>query len=206
MKQIDLESLTWLGRCRLALRRLRKGKIGDFSILKASAFGATTSTELANKLADVRGYQPEINLDSLARLPNNTFGNQYAHWMRQNQLTPFIISPDLTELVNQNTYFVRYAITHDMFHVLTGFDITYAGEIGVLAFAVAQCPTKEQRIALTLATLWYPIIRPHQIKLILSAKQKGNAMGKRATLLIEQRLEEYFEEDLNHLRNSLNLS
>jgi len=205
MNQTHIETLNWLGRFRLAIQRLRSGELGDFAILKASVFGARTPNDLENKLTKVKGYRPKIDLDSLAQLPNNTFGYAYATWMQRNHLKPFAISPDLSVLADRSTYFVRYAITHDMFHVLTGFNATYPGEIGVLAFAVAQSPTPEQRIGLMLATLWYPILRPQQTKLIFAAKRKGKKMGQQANLLIGKRLEEHFEDDLNELRKRLKI-
>ena len=42
------------------------------------------------------------------------------------------------ELLARNAFSIRYALIHDMVHVLTGFDASWVGEVGVLAFVGGQ--------------------------------------------------------------------
>ena len=120
--------------------------LGDFALLKADAFGAKANPAIVEKMQQVKGYHPAIDLSKLRQLPPGTFGYEYASYMLHNQLRPLNISPELEDIAQNNVFALRYAVTHDMFHVLLGFDTSYAGEIGVLAFAVEQKYSKLQCI------------------------------------------------------------
>ena len=89
-------------------------------------------------MQQVIGYYPPIDLKKLSQLPEGTFGREYAHHLRDNNLKPLNISPELHDVAKRNVFALRYAVTHDIFHVLLEFDTSYAGEIGVLAFATEQ--------------------------------------------------------------------
>ncbi|MCH9672363.1 MAG: hypothetical protein K0U93_13025 [Gammaproteobacteria bacterium] len=196
----------WFLRCLFAIRCARTGRIGDFALLKADLFGSRPSTAARAKLAPLAGYRPNIDLAKLSTLPVNTFGRAYAQWMQSKKLAPITISPELAGLADQNVLAVRYLSTHDMFHVLTGFDTSLAGEIGVLGFARAQNYAFVHRIALALATVLYPVWRPLKLKEILAAKRKGLKMGHKAVFLLGERLEENFEKDLDAYRKQLHIS
>ena len=55
-------------------------------------------------------------------------------------------------------------------------DAFYAGEIGVLAFAVSQKYSKLQIISLWIAQVLYPILAPQQFKSILVNLRQGKQM------------------------------
>ena len=116
----------------------RHSDLGDFVLLKADAFGVKTEPAIAQKMERIRGYSPRIELSQLIQLPKGTFGYEYALHMQTNKLRPLNISAELAEIGQNNLFALRYAVTHDIFHVLLDFDTSYAGEIGVLAFALEQ--------------------------------------------------------------------
>jgi ubiquinone biosynthesis protein COQ4 len=182
------------------------GKLGDFAILKSDLLKAKIEPAIAYKLQKVVGYHPEIDLDKLSQYPQGTFGREYANHMKENHLTPFNISPELEEVAKNNVFALRYAVTHDIFHLLLGFDTSYAGEIGVLAFAAEQNYSKSLKISLWFAKLLYPILAPQQIKEIFANIQKGQELGKKAEFLLGYRFEDHWEEPINDIRNSLNFS
>lgn len=190
----------------IAAKRAMTSRPGDFALLKAELFGAKPSPEVAAKLGSVAGYRPPIDIAALSELPTNTFGRHYASWMIEQKLTPFVISDDLADIADRNTLAMRYAITHDMIHVLTGFDTSYAGEIGVLSFAVAQNYSPQFKSGLKIASLLYPLLSLGSFKSIKQAKMDGAELGRRAQFLLGERLEEHFEDDLEALRRNLNLS
>ncbi|MEO1068360.1 MAG: Coq4 family protein, partial [Cyanobacteria bacterium J06638_6] len=154
------------------LRRQDATSLGDFALLKADALGGKASPEVMAQLEPVVGYYPPIDLNALSQLPPGTFGYEYARHMRTNHLSPFTISPELDDLARRNVFALRYAITHDIFHVLLGFDTSYAGEIGVLAFAVAQNYSRSQRLGLWLAALLYPLLAPGQRSDIIASRHR----------------------------------
>lgn len=183
----------------------KSGNLGDFAILKSELFGAKISPEISAKLQSVEGYHPPIDLDKLSQYPPGTLGRAYADHMQINHLKPLIISPDLAEIAKRNVFALRYVVTHDIFHVLLGFDTSYAGEIGVLAFASEQNYSKSLKISLWIAKWLYPLIARQQISEILSNLKKGQYLGKKNDCLLSYRFEEHWKEEITDLRNKLNL-
>ncbi|BAY43579.1 hypothetical protein SAMD00079811_11590 [Scytonema sp. HK-05] len=178
---------------------------GDFAILKSDLLGAKVNPTVEAKLQHVVGYHPHINLEELSKYPQGTFGREYAEHMRENNLKPFNISPELEDIARRNVFALRYVVTHDIFHLLLGFDTSYAGEIGVLAFAAAQNYSKSLKISLWLAKFLYPIIAPKQRQAIFANLEKGLELGKKAQFLLGYRFEEHWKEPINEIISRLGL-
>ncbi|MEO0533775.1 MAG: Coq4 family protein [Cyanobacteria bacterium P01_A01_bin.123] len=187
------------------IRAQREHRFGDFAILKADLLGAKANDAIAPQLTSVIGYYPPIDLDALLQLPQDSFGYAYAQHMNTNQLTPIHVSPALDEVARRNVFALRYAVTHDIFHVLLGFDTSYAGEIGVLAFAVEQGYSEGQKFALTLAKLIYPILAPGQRQAIAANVKTGQAIAKQADFLLGYRFEDHWHEPLEIVKAQLRL-
>ena len=164
--------------------------LGDFALLKADALEAKANPVIVEKMQQVKGYHPPINLSKLSQLPPGTFGYEYASYMQRNQLQPLNISPKLEDIAKDNVFALRYAVTHDMFHVLLDFDTSYAGEIGVLAFAVEQKYSKLQVISFWLARVLYPIMAPGQYKAIQANVHRGRLLATQASFLLNYRFED----------------
>ena len=183
----------------------RNSRLGDFALLKADAIGAKANPAIAEKMEQIRGYYPPVNLSRLIELPPGTFGHEYAFYMQRNRLKPLNISPELAEIAWNNVFALRYAVTHDMFHVLLGFDTSYAGEIGVLAFAVEQQYSKLQMVSLTIARILYPILVPRQFKAIQTNVRRGKLLGRQAKFLLNYRFEDRWQTPLSVLREELRI-
>ena len=179
--------------------------LGDFAILKSDLLGAKVSPEVAAQLKEVVGYHPPINLEKLSQYPQGSLGREYADHIVANHLQPFNISPDLEEVARCNVFALRYVVTHDIFHVLLGFDTSYAGEIGVLAFAVAQNYSKSLKISLGIAQLLYPILAPQQVPAIFTNVKTGRELGKNAEFLLGHRFEEHWLDSITEVRKRLSL-
>ncbi len=181
------------------------GNLGDFALLKADALGAKIHPNLAQKLASVTGYYPEINIKQLLQYPPATFGRDYAVHLTSNRLRPFNISPELDKIAQRNVFALRYAVTHDILHCLLAFDTTYAGEIGVLAFAAAQNYSPSLQVSLTFAQALYPLLAPRQRKAIFANLAKGQKLGKQADFLLGYRFEDHWHEPITQVRLNLGL-
>jgi ubiquinone biosynthesis protein COQ4 len=181
---------------------------GDLTVLKCDAFGVRGRPEVERRLGSVQGYAPRIDLDRLRGLPDGTLGREYARLLDAQGYSPFEVSGELEpELVARNTLGLRIAATHDIVHVLTGFDTSWAGEMGVLAFSVAQDYSRAQRwFALPVATLLYPILAPRRIAAIFRSLGEGLRMGARAEFVLGRRLEEDFDRPVLELRQELGIA
>ena len=188
-----------------AFQAYRNSDLGDFALLKADAVGAKANPAILDKMEKVKGYYPSIDLSELIQLPSGTFGHEYASYMQRNQLQPINVSPKLAEIAQNNVFALRYAVTHDMFHVLLGFDTSYAGEIGVLAFAAEQKYSKSQIVALWLARLLYPLLAPRQLGEIQANIRRGKLLGRQANFLLNYRFEDCWNKSLASLRKELGL-
>ncbi|WP_413163625.1 Coq4 family protein [Capilliphycus salinus ALCB114379] len=179
--------------------------LGDVAILKAEAFGVKLNPKLESKMRSVVGYHPKIDLEKLSQLPPETLGYQYAQHMKINNLQPFEISPEVSRIAEKNVFSLRYSITHDLFHVLLDFDTSYAGEIGVLAFAAEQNYSRTLKLSLVMARLLYPILAPQQIPQIFANLRRGREFGKTAQFLLSYRFEENWERPLTEIKAELGL-
>lgn len=187
---------------RLAMKDPKR--IGDVAVYKAELSGARARPEIEAQLDDVRGYHPHVDLEALARLPDGTFGREYARFLDANQLDP-IVPTDRADpaMIARNAFTVRYATIHDMVHVLTGFDTSWPGEAGVWAFVGAQGYSFGFGVAAVVALLVAPFRSPLRLAHAWRCWRRGRAMGKRARRLLMLRLEERFEERLSDLRAEL---
>ncbi|WP_019506062.1 Coq4 family protein [Pleurocapsa sp. PCC 7319] len=181
-------------------------RAGDFALLKSDALGVRANPEIKAKMTLVKKYYPAINLEELSQLPLGTFGHEYALHMQKNKLKPLKISSEFSEIADSNVFALRYAVTHDIFHVLLGFDTSYAGEIGVLAFATEQNYSRSLKLGLLFAILLYPVLAPNQLKVIFANLRKGKQMARKANFLLNYRFEDYWAKPITVLRYELNLS
>ncbi|MCA1992972.1 MAG: hypothetical protein LDL41_13185 [Coleofasciculus sp. S288] len=189
-----------------AIQAIQSGKLGDFAILKSDILGTKVNPAIESKLQNVVGYYPRIDLEKLHQYPKDSFGYEYAHHMKANQLKPFNVSPELDEIAKHNVFALRYVITHDILHVLLGFDTSYAGEIGVLAFAAEQNYSPSLKLSLKLAKVLYPILAPFQTKAIFTNICKGQELGKTAKFLLGVRFEEYWERPISEVKAEFGLT
>ncbi len=182
-------------------------RIGDVPALKSELGGTRARPEIEKQLDAVRGYHPQLDLAELAALPAGTFGHEYERFLRLNELQPIALTGALDpELVARNAFVVRYGIIHDMVHVLTGFDTTWPGEVGVWAFVGAQNWSATFRVAGFAALAVAPLRCPLQLRRAWACWKRGRAMAKRAPLLITLRLEEWLTRDLEEVRGELGLA
>jgi ubiquinone biosynthesis protein Coq4 len=187
------------------LRAYRAGaSYGDVVVLKLDAY-PTPKGEVARRLEPLRGYVPLHDLQALRRLPAGTLGREYARFLDMNGIEPFVISDGIKERFRDNPYVLRYTTTHDLHHVLTGFDTGLAGELGALAFTVGQGSAPMGRGLLWVARILYTLLSPTQIRELWRNTRVGLEMGTAAELVIAQPLESWFEEPLCDVQAKLRI-
>lgn len=179
-------------------------RIGDVAAYKGELSQARASAEVEARLDGVRGYRPKVDFDVLAGMPEGTFGREYARFMDANGLRPIRPTERVdAEMLARNAFTVRYASIHDMVHVLTGFDASWPGEVGVWAFVGGQRYSRGFSFAAVMALLVAPLRCPLQLGRAWRNFRRGWAMGKRARLLLAERLEETLEQNLEQVRARL---
>jgi ubiquinone biosynthesis protein Coq4 len=182
------------------IRAYRAGApLGDVVVLKLDALSRPPKG-IARRLEAVRGYAPEQDLSVLRALPAGTLGREYARFLDANGIEPLVISPGVKERFRDNPFALRYTTTHDLHHVLTGFDTGLAGEAGNFAFSVGQGAAPGTGMILWWMRFLYAVMSPSQARRIWHNIRVGRALGRSAKLLIAQPIESHFEEPLDRVR------
>ncbi len=191
----------------VALRRaMREGRLGDVAVYKGELSGGRARPEIEAALAGMAQTFPCLDVDALRRLPKGTLGRDYADLLDANGLLPFVLSDEIDrELLQRNIFIARYGLVHDMFHVLTGFDTSWAGELGVWAFVAAQRYSWTHVIAVVVACIIYPLRAPLQIPRLWRNLWLGLRMGAAARPLITVELERMLDRDVDELRRELGI-
>ncbi|HKP56263.1 MAG TPA: Coq4 family protein [Polyangiales bacterium] len=80
-----------------------------------------------------------VDLDALAALPEGTLGRSYVEFLRARGLTPEVFVPPRQVRDERTRYLAqRLRQTHDLWHVLTGYDTDVFGEVELQAFMFGQ--------------------------------------------------------------------
>ena len=182
-----------------------KGEAGDAAFIETEFYGLGTNPQLLAQLQDFAGYYPTIDLEQLRQLPEGTLGYEYSQHMLKYEIQPLEISPDLQEEADRNCFALRYTLTHDIFHILLGFDTSFAGEMGVYGFTVAQNYSKMLSLAELPFMLIFSIIAPTQIRKIFANNRRGKALGKQAQCLLAYPFEENWARPISDIRAELGL-
>ncbi|MCP9850879.1 Coq4 family protein [Cyanobium sp. Morenito 9A2] len=156
------------------------------------------------ELVATRWRPAPIDLDQLSVLPEGSLGRTYAEQLRSQGLTPeaLIDSRLITTPVEYITHRLRE--THDIVHVLTGFGVDGAGELGLQAFNLAQVRSP-LALLLIFGGLLSDLQEDEPLEPLLRALARGFELGLAARCLISVKLEEGWERPLADWRKELGL-
>jgi len=144
------------------------------------------------------------DLDALLKLPRNTFGHVYASHMRRNNLSPDFYP--VMDVISDETYIqMRMRQTHDVWHVLTGFDTSFPGEVGLQAFVQAQLHGRSPGLIISIFLLNAVFFNPTLLSPLIAAIASGWNMGKLAEPLFGEAFEKNWHLDLKAYRRSLGI-
>jgi ubiquinone biosynthesis protein Coq4 len=150
-------------------------------------------------------YSPTLPaLSELERYPINSFGYAFARHMLDNGLEvdffPEVSGQGLEPYVIQ-----RGRQVHDLWHVLTGFDTSVVGEVGLQGFTLAQLNAPFSAILISGGLLHSILRAPATFTPMVEQLFAGYETGRRAKRLIGLPIEEYLKEDLGKLRARLGI-
>lgn len=180
---------------------LQTNQIGDIPLLKAEIFGLVPSRNFAlqNLVKDGR----EIDTETLLYFPMDTFGCDYASFLKARNIKPIQFDRTLEIIANKHPFICRQFVVHDFLHVVLHFDTTYAGEMGVFAFLVGQNNTSWQKYFFALALIVYPLLSPLEVRQIFLNAKMGYQMGRRAVSVIEFPFESNFQLTTDQVRRKI---
>jgi len=146
------------------------------------------------------------NIDDLLALPERTLGYEFANHMKENRLSSEFYTHTNTATPMQ---YLRNRLlkTHDIIHVMTGFDTSEDGEVGVQAFYLAQYSSP-----VPLAILGGGLINLVVTDRVSFAEDRmekivrGYKMGKHAKNILFVKWEQYFNKNIDEIRSEFNLT
>jgi ubiquinone biosynthesis protein COQ4 len=151
-----------------------------------------------------RYIPPAHDLDALLSLPPNSLGYTYAAQMKKTGFDPNLhagmVAKSDAEYVE-----LRLSQTHDLWHIITGFDTTVSGEIGLQAFHLPQFPYPLATMLVANSLISTTLKEPELLPQLLEAIAQGFQMGKAAKPLFAQKWEEAWEKPLTQWQTELNI-
>jgi ubiquinone biosynthesis protein COQ4 len=141
-----------------------------------------------------------IDFDALRRLPDGTLGREYTRFLDSNGITPDVFAklPDVGDL-RAAYVMLRMRQTHDLWHVLTGYQPDVRGEVLLQAFTYGQTRAPSSLLLALFASVRWAFRWPNQTKALRDAFTRG----KTAAFLPLFRWEEHWETPVADLRRRL---
>ena len=155
-------------------------------------------------LIQERYIPPAHDLDALIAYPSESLGYIYASYMKKTGFNPNLHAG--MEPVSDAHYIeLRLSQTHDLWHVLTGFDTSPMGEIGLQAFHLPQFPYPLATLLIANSLISSTLMEPNLLPELIEAIAQGFQMGKAAKPLFSQRWEDHWEKPLSQWQRELNI-
>jgi ubiquinone biosynthesis protein COQ4 len=144
-----------------------------------------------------------VDLDALATLPEGTLGRTYVEFLRARGLTPEVFTPPRQVRDERVRYLAqRIRQTHDLWHVMTGYDTNVFGEVELQAFTFAQL-----RLPFSFLVVLFGMFKEHPFSpAALRRVWAAYRRGRRAQPLAWRMWERQFATPLVQLRAALDLA
>ncbi|NEQ25652.1 MAG: ubiquinone biosynthesis protein [Microcoleus sp. SIO2G3] len=143
------------------------------------------------------------DLDALLQYPKDSLGYAYASSIEQAGFQPLAAEVK----IDSDTSYVenRWLQTHDIWHIITGFDTSEIGEIGLQAFYLAQFQLPLASMLIANALIATTLLQPETLSPLVNAIARGWQMGQTAKPLIAQKWEEAWEKPVAVWQTELNV-
>lgn len=153
-------------------------------------------------MIDERYLKPIPDTESLGKLGKKTLGYRYFH-----HLDSMGFDPDYYRKIDVESdidyVMMRIRQTHDIWHVITGFDTHPLGEIAVKAVELAQTHRPMAAAICAGGVFRYMLKEPEHFADCLESIVAGYHMGLQSRALLAMKWEELWDRDLQTLRQEL---
>ncbi len=151
-----------------------------------------------------RYIPPRHDLDRLLAYPPDSLGYIYAATMQKSGFDPNL-HIGMTAETDAKYVELRLSQTHDLWHIITGFDTSPIGEIGLQAVHLAQFPYPLATMLLANSLMASTLFAPAELPELLRSISRGWQMGETARSLFAQKWEEGWEKPLVKWQSELNI-
>ena len=151
-----------------------------------------------------RYIPPSYNLRQLLTYAPDSLGYQFATAMQRTGFDPNLHAGMRAD-TDAEYVELRLSQTHDIWHIITGFDVSSIGEIGLQAFHLPQFPYPLAAVLLANSLMASTVFTPEELPELVEAIAQGFAMGKAAQPLFAQKWEEGWQKPLKQWQSELNI-
>jgi ubiquinone biosynthesis protein Coq4 len=145
-----------------------------------------------------------IDLAELRLLPRGTLGREFAEHMIANNLDPAAL-PDLPAKDDQAFFRAHLYDTHDVWHVVTGFETDWIAEIGLQAFYLAQIPGPLSAALVAVGCLRIAAFEIASHEKVMDAIVHGWKLGKQAKMFFGVHWDDLWSVPLDEVRARLGI-
>lgn len=209
-RQIDLDLLGIVrGAITLVIDPSKTESVYDVEDGLRHRRATTLAVEFVQQHPDVvavfaeRYLSPPPDLDQLAQMPPDSLGHTYASYLRDAGFEADFYRA-LTVEDDVSYFLLRMRQTHDIWHLVAGFNTDVPGELGLKAFELAQTRRPLSAILLSGGVLSAVFKAPETIGPLLEQIAIGYRLGATAEPFLAQRWEEHWERSLDEWRTLLN--
>ncbi|MEJ6482118.1 Coq4 family protein [Nostoc punctiforme UO1] len=159
-----------------------------------------------NTLFTERWLPAPFNLDDLGKLPEGTLGHVYAREMKARGFDPYFYKE--VPVVDDISYLkMLWRSTHDIYHVVAGFDTNGIGEIGLQAFFLAQTPIPISVMLLSFGMVMISLYQPNNFKDLMTEISRGYRVGSHTPgKLIAQKWDQLWDVQVSEIRERLGVN
>jgi ubiquinone biosynthesis protein COQ4 len=201
----------------LALKALKIQSNGTYPVFDFE--DALDQTEIAQLSVDELKKAPEINalfierwlpapinLDELSNLPAGTLGNVYAREMKARGFDPNFYKT--VPIVDDVAYLkMLWRSTHDIYHVVTGFETDIIGELGLQAFILAQNPIPISIMLVSFGMVLISLYEPIKFNPLMAEIARGYRLGSHtSSKFIAQKWDQFWDIPVNEIRTQLGMN
>ena len=148
---------------------------------------------------------PLPELEALRQLPDGTVGREYARLMETHDLDASVLNRDQPD-TEEGRVRTHLGLSHDLWHVLTGFGVDVEGELALQAFTATQAPFPLALATISAGLLHVLITRPTDGPQVLDAVSQGWRLGREATGIIGLDWHAWLDRPLDDLRQEVGLA
>jgi ubiquinone biosynthesis protein Coq4 len=156
------------------------------------------------QMAQEQYLAPEPDVEQLLQCPENSLGYQYASYLTASGFDPHFYR-DLAIQDHMSYLFMRRRQTHDIWHIITGFGVDVASELGLKAFELAQTRSPMSALLVAGGLVRTLFESPEDLGYLLDRLAVGYRMGAKAQPFLAQKWEEHWEKSVEQWRSELNV-
>ncbi len=166
---------------------------------EAAVLGDFARTPVGRAALVQRHRLGRLKMEEMLALGQSTLGGAYARFLQQRGLSPESI-PNRQVLNDIDYVIAHFYETHDLWHVLTGFETDPAGEAGVQAFLLAQSRSYLPLLVLSSILLNTVLYSYEDRTARLDAITRGWLLGRRSKSFVGVDWRPYLVRSLDDVR------